>query len=52
MTADEFMDKLADWLQETVGPSWRWNKSHNDGSELYISSLSIWDLNEPKEEDE
>ena len=50
MKAEEFKDKLEDFLHQTVGKSWQWLKEDEGEGSLIIKSLCVWDLEEEKEE--
>ena len=47
--AEEFKDKLEDFLHETVGKSWQWLKEDEGEGSLIIKSLCVWDLEEEEE---
>ena len=50
MRAEEFKDKLEDFLHETVGASWQWLKEDEQDDTLIIKSLCVWGFDEPCEE--
>ena len=52
MKAEEFKDKLEDFLHETVGKSWEWLKEDEGEGSLIIQSLCVWDLEFEEEEEE
>tara|TARA_R100000781_G_C4055824_1_gene119329 strand:- start:44 stop:202 length:159 start_codon:yes stop_codon:yes gene_type:complete len=50
MKAEEFKDKLEDFLNQTVGKSWQWLKEDEQDNTLIIKSLCVWDLEFEEEE--
>ena len=50
MKAEEFKDKLEDFLHETVGKDWEWLGEDVIDETLIIKSLIVWGFDEPKEE--
>ncbi len=50
MRAEEFKDKLEDFLHETVGKDWQWLKEDEQDDTLIIKSLYVWGFDELKEE--
>ena len=48
-TANEFRNKLEDFLNRTVGESWDWFGEDEGENSLSIRTLSVWGLEEEKE---
>ena len=51
MKMTEFQDKLADFLQETVGKYWQWQRTDVYDTSICFKGFVVWGL-EPDEEDE